>query len=88
MPKYIISWSMSGEVELNATSPEDAQEQFDSMGLGEIADTNSDFNAEPPQTEEELEAEFERWRNSGDNALDNMLRDEIAAKMDAEKRNG
>jgi hypothetical protein len=90
MPLYIIPWTMAGDVEIEAATSSEAQLKFDRMSFEDIGATCADdglYNGDP-KTAEELDNEFQNWRTSGDSALDNLLREQIAQEIEGEKRNG
>ena len=62
MPKFIVNWSMSGEVVIEAPTREAAQEEFDSMSTYQIVDTHDEFSCDQPETDAERDEAYAKWR--------------------------
>ena len=59
--KYIVRYSIDGEVEIEAESADEAQVAFDGMSLRELGD-NGSLTADDPKTPEQIKQEIAEFR--------------------------
>ena len=74
MPKFVITWDMSGETTIEAATKEDALREFETWGTDEIFATNDNYDVDA-NTPDELKAKRNRNRY-GDHIT--QLRQDIA----------
>jgi len=67
MPKYLIDWNICGTTEIEAADADQATLLFDQITMREHVE-NGEFEVlSGPETKEERESEWERWRAAMDN---------------------
>ena len=66
MPKYIIEWSICGTYEIEAADKDEATAWFDNITMREHAENGLLERISGPETKEERESEWERWRAASD----------------------
>jgi hypothetical protein len=62
MPKYLIPFTMDGEVELEAETREEAARIVDAMSAKDLTEHLDDTQTFPPETLEERAASEAEWK--------------------------
>lgn len=62
MPKFLIPFTMDGEVEIEAASREDAEAQVERMSTVALTEHLDDLQVFPAETPEEREAQEAEWK--------------------------
>ena len=88
MPKFIITWDMSGETEIEAESKDAALAEFATWGDDEVMATNDHYNVQA-ETVEEIKASRQRTRY-GDHAskVRDVYMEQLRQDMAEEQRHG
>ena len=63
MPKFLVDWSINGTTEVDAASKDQAQLVFNSISKREHADNGDLEQHAEPETKEDREAWWARWRD-------------------------
>lgn len=62
MPKFLIPFSMDGEVEIEADTREEAEAEADAMSARELTEHLDDIQRFPAETPEERAAQEAEWK--------------------------
>ncbi len=93
MPKFLIDWSINGTTEIDAADKEQAELVFNQISKREHAESGDlEMHAEP-ETQEDRESAWERWkalidkgRNNGQPRDDNLPSSGSGADVHSDRR--